>query len=316
LEESARSGEGERVSIAAAWMEMPRSHQAMLALVLLYIASAAVAHLIAWGRHSPPLNVWLLSYAMASMLAICIWHAVVVKGTRQAVAFFVICILISWFCEFLGHNWGLFFGDYKYTGTLGPAIGGVPIIISITWSMVIYASFMIVDWLVGAGGRIRSRTWWGKTAWSALVAACTATLVAAWDLIVDPMASSGIWTTVTGKDPWWYWTGGGPYLRELPGKPGLGMPGIPIGNMVGWWLAPFFVVLVFMLFFQKADRVEGSLVNAVPLLVYIYISFAIILLALEMNWVYDGMNQVALIGFFTTMPVIMVSAVKLAHDYT
>jgi hypothetical protein len=42
----------------------------------------------------------------------------------------------------------------------------------------------------------------------------------------------------------------------------------------------------------------------------------VVLVVLEMNWTYDGMTQVALIGFFTMMPVIMVSAVKLAWDYT
>jgi ABC-type nitrate/sulfonate/bicarbonate transport system permease component len=37
---------------------------------------------------------------------------------------------------------------------------------------------------------------------------------------------------------------------------------------------------------------------------------------LMMNWFENGMNQVALIGFFTMMPVILVSLVKLVRDYT
>ena len=316
MEESAILEERERVSIAAAWREMPRSHQIIVALVPLYIFLGGVVHFIAWIRHEAPLAIVFVAIAMLSMLAVCIWHAVVVKGTKQAVAFFVICILIGWFCEFIGHNYGWFFGRYNYTKTLGPAIGGVPILISITWSYIVYAAFMLIDWLIGARGEIRARSWWGKTLWSALIASATATLVCAWDMMVDPMASSGVWWTAGGKDPWWYWFTGGPYLKELPGKPGMGMPGIPIGNFVGWWLAPFFMVLIFMLFFQKPNRTKESLLDVVPPMVYFYIFFIVVVITLEMNWTFDGMNQVALIGFFTMMPVITVSAVRLMRDYT
>jgi putative membrane protein len=316
LQESMMEEERDRVSLVKAWKEMPLSHRAMISIVILYLLATVVVYGIGWARHEAPLRIDMVALGMLSMLAICIWHAVVVKGTRQAIAFFLICILIGWFCEFIGHNYGWFFGHYNYTDTLGPSIGGVPILISITWSFAVYASYMLIDWLVGMKGRKRVRSWWGKTLWSALVAAATATLVCAWDLIVDPLASSGIWWTEAGMDPWWYWFYGGPYLRELPGKEGLGMPGIPIGNFVGWWLAPFFMVFIFCLIFQRANKISGSLVNAVPLLVYFYIYFIVVLMALEMNWHFDGMNQIALIGTFTMMPIILVSVVKLVWDYT
>ncbi|MDD5667341.1 MAG: carotenoid biosynthesis protein [Actinomycetota bacterium] len=316
MEESALVEERERVSVVASWRKMPRSHQIMVALVPLYILSAGVVHLIALVRHEAPLNIYLVAIAMLSMLAICVWHSVVVKGTKQAAAFFIICIVIGWFCEFIGHNYGWFFGRYNYTDTLGPAIGGVPILITLTWSFIVYSAFMLIDWLVGAKGEVRARTWWGKALWSALVASATATLVCAWDLMVDPMAASGVWRTAGGKDPWWFWINGGPYLKELHGEGALGKPGIPIGNFVGWWLAPFFMVLIFMLFFHKRNRVSGTLIDVVPTMVYFYIFFIVVIMALEMNWTYDGMTQVPLIGFFTMMPVIMVSAVKLVRDHT
>jgi uncharacterized membrane protein len=248
LEDSKPLQERERASIIAAWKEMPRSHQAMVELVLLVTLSAGVVHLISWASHKAALHVELVAIAMLSMLAICVWHAVVVKGVRQAVAFFAICILIGWFCEYIGHNHGWFFGSYNYTKTLGPAIGGVPILITITWAFIVYSAFMLIDWLVGLKGEVRARSWWGKALWSALIASTTATLVCAWDLMVDPMATSGVWWTAGGKEPWWFWFHGGPYLKELPGKEGLGMSGVPIGNFVGWWLAPFFMILVFTLF--------------------------------------------------------------------
>jgi uncharacterized membrane protein len=295
---------------------MPVSHQVMMGIMFLYFLSALIIQLIAWGRHQPMLNVGLIALAMASLLAISIWHSVVVKGLKPTIAFFLLAIIISWIAEFAGHNYGWFFGHYHYTKTLGPAIGGVPVIITVTWSFILYTAFMLIDWLIGIGGEIPARSRWGRTLWSGLVAAATATLVCAWDLIVDPIATSGVWWTAAGKDPWWYWFYGGPYLRELPGKPGLGMPGVPIGNFVGWWLAPFFMVFIFCLFFQRRNTVNGTPLNTLPLLVYFYIYITLIPIALEMNWSFNGIDQVALIGTFTMMPVIIVSAIKLARDCT
>ncbi|OFW55532.1 MAG: hypothetical protein A2Y75_09465 [Candidatus Solincola sediminis] len=299
-----------------AWKRMPLSHRVILGIVFLYFVSAAAVHVISWAGHTAPLNIGLVALAMLSMLAISIWHSAVVKGIKPTIAFFAIAVAISWILEFIGHNRGWFFGYYHYTATLGPSIGGVPIIITVTWSFIIYTAFMLTDWLLGIGGETRGRSWWGRTLWSGLVAAATATLVCAWDLIVDPIATSGVWWTAAGKDPWWYWFYGGPYLKELPGKPGLGMTGVPVGNFVGWWLAPFFIVFIFGLFFQKRNRVNGSLINSLPLFVYFYIYIALILVALEMNWSFNGFNQVALIGTFTMLPVILVSAIKLAFEYT
>jgi uncharacterized membrane protein len=306
---------GARLSFPAAWKKMPVSHRVMMALFSCYFIGAVIVHLVCWGRHRAFLNVGLTAFAMLSMLALCAWHSVVVKGIRSTVAFFALCVAISWFCEYIGHNKGWFFGNYNYTKTLGPAIGGVPVIITVTWSFIIYSSLMLIDWLLGTRGETRAHSWWGKAAWSSLVAAATATLVCAWDLMVDPVATSGVWWTVGGKDPWWYWMNGGPYLRELPGKPGLGAPGMPMGNFVGWWLAPFFIVFLFYLFFQSPNRVSGTPLSLLPLLVYFYIFLSLVFVALEMNWHADGMNQVALIGTFAMMPVIMVSMLKLVWDY-
>jgi len=316
LNRPSEAEERERVSIAAAFKEMPRSHQAVVLILSGYILATFFIYLDAWIRHEPPMSIWWVVIAMLSMLAVCIWHAVVVKGAKPAAAFFAICILTGWFLEFIGHNYGWYFGHYNYTGTLGPRIGGVPVLITITWAFIVYSSMMIIDWLVGMKGGTRARTWWGKTLWSTLVAAATATLVCAWDLLVDPMATSGVWWTAAGKDPWWFWFYGGPYLRELPGKEGMGMPGVPIGNFVGWWLAAFFMAFVFLLFFNRGNRISGTLLDIVPLQVYIYIFLIVAFITLQMNWYFDGMNQISMIGFFVMMPVILVSAVKLAWDYT
>ena len=311
--ESVADVDRKRYSIVSAWKDSPKTHKAIIAVVLAYILMTTTVHLVSWARHDIPLRPEAVAFAMLSMLALVIWHSVMVKGVRQTVAFFLIAWAISWFCEFIGHNYAWFFGHYKYTDTLYPRIGGVPVLIIVTWSVVIYSAFMLINWLIGMKGEQRVRSWWGKALWAVLIAAATATLVTAWDLMVDPFATSNVWMEAVGKKPWWYWEGG-PYLRELGVWKGEG--GVPIGNFVGWWLAPFFIVLIFYLIFQKRDLITGKLVNTVPLLVYAFVYYTVVGVVLQMNWFENGMNQVALIGTFTMMPVILVGVVKMVWDYT
>ncbi len=314
LEESQAAIEGrERVSVVKAFKESPRSQRALMAVMLFYLAATALVHLTTWLRHDIPMKPWAVAFAMLSMLVLCIWHSYMVKGLKQTVAFFLLSWVVSWFCEFIGHNYAWWFGRYKYTETLGPRIGGVPIVIIVTWAVIIYSSYMLIDWLLGFNGTCAARSWWGKATWAALIAAATATATVAWDMMVDPMATSRLWLEVAGKKPWWWWESG-PYLRELGVWKGKG--GVPIGNFVGWWLAPFFIVLIFYLVFQKRNQVAGKLVNAVPWLIYFYMFFAVVIFVLEMNWFEDGYTQVALIAFFTMMPLCLVSLLKFIRDYT
>ena len=300
-------------SIVTAFKESPRAQRALMGILVFYTGMTALVHLGTWLRHDIPMKPWAVAFAMLSMLALCIWHSWMVKGPRQTVAFFGLCWVVSWFCEFIGHNYAWWFGRYKYTDTLGPGIGGVPLVIIVTWAVIIYSSFMLIDWLLGLNGTCAARSWWGKAVWAALISAATATATVAWDLMVDPMATSRLWVEVAGKKPWWWWESG-PYLREGEGWKGKG--GVPIGNFVGWWLAPFIIVMVFYLVFQKRNLVSGKLVNAVPWGVYFYMFFAVVIFVLEMNWFEDGYTQVALIAFFTMMPLILVGLLKFVRDYT
>ena len=314
VEEQQTTGpERQRRSIVKEFLEAPHSQRLILAGLALWILLSSAVHLFTWLRHDVPLKPLFVAGAMLVVLGLMIWHSWVVKGPRQTVAFFLIAIIISWFCEFIGHNYAWFFGKYKYTDTLGPRLGGVPLLIIVTWAVVIYSAFMLIDWLLGLGGARRGRSWWGSFLWSALLAATTATLVCAWDMMVDPFATSQVWQTGANKAAWWWWTSG-PYLKELKVWKGAG--GVPIGNFVGWWLAPFFIVLIFYLFFQRPNAISDRLINVAPAMVYAYIFFTVALVVLEMNWFENGMTEVALIGFFTMMPIILTSVVKLVRDYT
>jgi len=314
LEENKESVEepAKRKPIVEAWRASSRPQRAMIAIVLFFYFTVTITHLVSWGMHKPSLRPDAVAAAMLTMLAICIWHSWIVKGRRQTIAFFLIAWVVSWFCEFIGHNYAWFFGTYKYTGTLGPRVGGVPILIIVTWSVIIYSAFMLIDWLIGLRGERKGSAWWSRGLWAVLIAAASATLVCAWDMMVDPFATSRVWMQAVQKEPWWWWQGG-PYLKELRVWKGSG--GVPIGNFVGWWLAPFFIVLIFYLVFQKRNLISDKLISLVPWAVYLFIYYTVVFVVLQMNWFENGMNQVALIGTFTMMPVILVGAVKIAKDY-
>lgn len=51
---------------------------------------------------------------------------------------FLFCYLIGFLAEYLGVNFGLIFGEYAYPPTLGPQLGGVPIIIGINWFIITF----------------------------------------------------------------------------------------------------------------------------------------------------------------------------------
>jgi putative membrane protein len=51
---------------------------------------------------------------------------------------FIFCFVIGFAAEYLGVNFGLIFGEYIYPETLGPQLGGVPIIIGINWFLITF----------------------------------------------------------------------------------------------------------------------------------------------------------------------------------
>jgi uncharacterized membrane protein len=104
--------------------------------------------------------------------------------------------------EAIGVATGFPFGHYDYSGQLGPKILGVPLIIPLAW------------------------TWMAWPAWLAAVrlsenptirVLLAAAGLAAWDLFLDPqMVAEGYWT----------------WRSPTPALPGV--PGVPIGNYLGW----------------------------------------------------------------------------------
>ncbi len=274
----------------------------MIGVVVLFYAAITVVLSISWARHDAGLQMQVAGLGLSVMYIVCVWHCTVVKGGRQALLFFPFAAALTFSAEYVGNNFGWIFGEYHYTESLGPRIGGVPVLIVVVWGVVLYSSRSLVAWLGGVPGRRRAGTWVGRIGWSALIAAATGLVAAAWDLMADPMAVSGVWMDVLGLKPWWWWAGGS-YLPELQVWQGVG--GIPVQNFVGWFGVAFVITFVYTLIMERPDRMTDRLVDIVPWLIYAYLYYTIVGAVLEMNWYDPGIHQAVLIGTFTMGPVIL-----------
>jgi putative membrane protein len=155
-------------------------------------------------------------------------HAWYSLGGRPTVAFFALSAVISWAYEQAGIATGLVFGPYHYTDYLGGKLGDVPVLIPLAWFMMIYPSYVVANLLVerrpigtpgGASPLLR-------------LAAASAVVMTAWDLVVDPILSGP-------QVKAWIWEGGGPYF------------GIPVHNYAGWLLTTFTVYLAYRALEQR-----------------------------------------------------------------
>ncbi|GAA0424834.1 membrane protein [Actinoplanes capillaceus] len=129
-------------------------------------------------------------------------HALLSRGVRAAAALIGTAMLGGFAVEAIGVATGFPFGSYHYSGQLGPKLLGVPLIIPLAWTWMAWPAWLAA--LRVAGGRT-----------ARIVVAAVG--LAAWDLFLDPqMVAEGYWRW---HDP-------------VPALPGV--PGVPIGNYLGW----------------------------------------------------------------------------------
>ncbi|MBW6434129.1 carotenoid biosynthesis protein [Actinoplanes hulinensis] len=129
-------------------------------------------------------------------------HALLSRGVRAAAALIGTAMLGGFAVEAIGVATGFPFGSYDYSGQLGPKLLGVPLIIPLAWTWMAWPAWLAA--LRVAGGRT-----------ARIVVAAVG--LAAWDLFLDPqMVAEGYWRW---HDP-------------VPALPGV--PGVPIGNYLGW----------------------------------------------------------------------------------
>lgn len=129
-------------------------------------------------------------------------HAAVTRGARAAAVLLLVTAGGGLLVEAVGTATGVPFGRYEYTGSLGPELLDVPLVIPLAWPMMAWPAWLVAGRLVrGAAARVLLAGW----------------ALASWDLFLDPqMVDAGHWT----------W--------DTPGATLPAVPGIPLTNYAGW----------------------------------------------------------------------------------
>lgn len=199
------------------------------------LAVAVVALQIAYPRVDPGggrdrLTIAIvLTFAAASTI-----HALVWRGARFAGALLVTTGLGGLAIEAIGVSTGVPFGEYRYTGSLGVQLLGVPAVVALAWTMMAYPAYVVSQVL--GGGMLRRAIVGG---WA----------LAAWDLFLDPqMVQAGHWV--------WEPTG-------------LMLAGIPISNYVAWFVVASGMMLGLRVL-APSEREQVIVDDRVPLALYVW----------------------------------------------
>lgn len=153
-------------------------------------------------------------------------HARLTRGRRAAIALVTVTTGGGFAVEALGLATGFPFGGYEYAGALGPKLAGVPLVVPLAWTWMAWPAWLAAMRLTGGarpGGARPPTTGVGPPITRARQpiarVALAALALAAWDLFLDPqMVAEGYWRW---QDP-------------DPALPGV--PGVPLGNYLGWFL--------------------------------------------------------------------------------
>ncbi|MGJ7441381.1 carotenoid biosynthesis protein [Aquipuribacter sp. MA13-6] len=192
-------------------------------------------------------------------------HAALSLGARAAVLLLLVAGGIGLVAEAVGTATGFPFGPYEYTGTLGPEVLDVPVVIPLAWTMMAWPTLLLGRRLAAAVlGRVDNRL--GRRTAAFLRAVVTAAVggfaLASWDLYLDPqMTDAGHWV----------------FSSPEPGLPGV--PGIPLTNYAGWLL-----VAVLMISVLDAVIPNREVEESVPALM------------LAWTWLGSGLANVAFFG--------------------
>lgn len=153
-------------------------------------------------------------HLLISFLFLVYWH----KG--KTVNFWIWLILaytIGFGVEYLGVKYGFLFGSYSYGANLEPTLMGTPLIIGINW---ILLSYCFTHLIADLSPRRLSIFF---------VAAISATLMTAFDLIIEPVAI---------ELDFWNWAG----------------ESVPWTNYTGWWLVSFLINFLYLKFGVSKGR--------------------------------------------------------------
>jgi uncharacterized membrane protein len=214
------------------------------------------------GGGTPALTVVsVVLFALAS-----VGHALLTRGPAAAAGLVLVAGGGGLVVEAVGLATGLPFGEYRYTGALGAAVLGVPLVVPAAWTMMAYPALIVGRRLATA--LPRPLTGHGSRAATTVLGAWA---LATWDVFLDPqMVDAGNW----------YW------LDPAPALPGV--PGIPVSNFAGWLLVALAMTAVLDRVLPERPVTDDRL----PLALWLWTFLSSVLAAA----VFFGRPTVALVG--------------------
>ena len=89
-----------------------------------------------WFIGKTPLNLFI------SLIIFGMFHKI---DSIKKVVFFLLFFTVGMAAEWLGVNYGLFFGSYSYGANLGPKWGGVPLLIGSYWALLVFITATMTE---------------------------------------------------------------------------------------------------------------------------------------------------------------------------
>jgi putative membrane protein len=204
---------------------LPSLWRARAAWLLLAVYLALVAR-YAWNP--TPFAEVLAAIGIASALA----HCTLTYGWKNTLAFFAICLVVTFALENFGSRTGALFGHYHFeVGAQLPHVGVIPIIVGPLWFGMGYFAWIVAGTLLGGADRNLNRQL--NIIVQPLVAAFVMTQ---WDFVMDAPAS-----TISRA---WIWHDGGADF------------GVPFTNYVGWLLTSWSFYQLFALYLARQSEVR------------------------------------------------------------
>ena len=156
-------------------------------------------------------------------------HAVLAYGWRDAAAFLVICLVVTFTVENIGVATGLPFGRYHFeVGSNLPHIGSIPIIVGPLWFGMGYFAWIVAGILLGGADKRLS----GKFE-PVVLPVVAAFVMAQWDVVMDAPEA-----TISKV---WIWHDGGGHF------------GVPLSNYLGWLLTAWLFYQAFAVYLGRRN---------------------------------------------------------------
>ncbi len=159
------------------------------------------------------------------------------KWSKWLLSYLLATFFIGWFCEWVGVNTSLLFGNYEYGRVLGWKVFGVPIIIGVNWIILHYSLSEVIS-------RFLSK--------KACIIFFSSIGMVAVDFLIEPVAIE-----------YSFWTWEGSF--------------IPVSNYIGWLIVSFLLSLIYVFLpFEKGKNSFASLVLLLQISFFVINLFVIL----------------------------------------